>query len=137
MKPILRKQLVLNSRNVILTFKSIEIQMIKVKEEDKFKNLTPIYVPINKLETLMIYDKPNMEVRLVKFIEDEAERKTISKKIITKRKNAGNSPQLDNFHSASNKSLHYNSETCSPVTNMRGNQSALTGGFSNGTHTDQ
>ena len=44
--------------------------MIEVKEEDKFKYLTPIYVPVNMLENFMIYDKPNLEVRLIKYIDD-------------------------------------------------------------------
>jgi hypothetical protein len=60
----------------------------------------------------MIYDKTNLEVRLIKFIDDEAQKKIISKKILRKRRR-NVSP------SDSNKSLHNNEESYSPVTNHR------------------
>ena len=44
--------------------------MISLKAEDSFKYLTPIYIPINLLENFMVHDKANMEVRLIKFIDD-------------------------------------------------------------------
>jgi hypothetical protein len=96
--------------------------MIEVKEEDKFKYLTPIYVPVNMLENFMIYDKPNLEVRLIKYIDDEAQRKMISKKILSKRRNNNASPDLSNNNTVSAKSLHHQSESgCSPNTNIRNN----------------
>ena len=65
MKPLLKKQTVHNNRNVILTLKSIEILLI----DSKNKFLSPIYVPIRQLESLMTNDKSNLEVNILKCIK--------------------------------------------------------------------
>mmetsp|Transcript_5149 Transcript_5149/g.7913 ORF Transcript_5149/g.7913 Transcript_5149/m.7913 type:complete len:123 (+) Transcript_5149:2165-2533(+) len=70
-KPVLRKQVIHNSKNVFLNFKSIEIQLVeeRIREgKQQFKFLTPIYVPLSKVEGLMQLDKVELEMHLLRSI---------------------------------------------------------------------
>lgn len=73
MKPMLRKQTVHNSKNVLLLFKSIEVQLVeeklnKASGKMDYRFLSPIYVPIHRLESYMNKDKSLLEIQILKSI---------------------------------------------------------------------
>jgi hypothetical protein len=61
-KPVLRKQTVHNAKNVVMLFKSIEVQLVeekinKITGRIDYKFLSPIYVPVHRLMNYMDLDK--------------------------------------------------------------------------------
>lgn len=76
-KPVLRKQTIHNAKNVVLLFKSVEIQLVKQTintETGKldFKFLSPLYVPLHHLESYMNLDKSQFEIQLLKSIYEKS-----------------------------------------------------------------
>ena len=74
-KPVLRKQTIHNAKNVVLFFKSIEVQLVEEKFNSltgkiDFKFLSPLYVPVHHLEHYMFLDKSLLEIQLLKSIYD-------------------------------------------------------------------
>ena len=72
-KPVLRKQMIHNSKNIFLIFWSIEIQIVEERinektEQQEFKYFTPLYVPVKKLEGYMQNNKSNLEIKLLKSV---------------------------------------------------------------------
>ena len=71
-KPVLRKQMIHNSKSVFIYFKSIEIQLVEEKIDAKgrqtFRYLNPVYVPIEKLESYLQHDKVCLELRILKAL---------------------------------------------------------------------
>ena len=66
-KPVLRKQTIHSSKNVLLMFKSIEVQLVEEKinsttEKAEYKFLSPIYVPVHRLDSYMSLEKSLMEI---------------------------------------------------------------------------
>jgi len=76
-KPVLRKQTIHNAKNVVLFFKSIEVQLVSEKFNKQtgkidFKFLSPMYVPVHYLEHYMFLDKSLLEIQLLKSIYEES-----------------------------------------------------------------
>lgn len=72
-KPVLRKQTVHNSKNVVMLFKSIEVQLVEEKWNKntgkmEYRFLSPIYVPVHRLESYMNQDKSQLEIQILKSI---------------------------------------------------------------------
>lgn len=76
-KPVLRKQTIHNAKNVVLFFKSIEVQLVEEKFNPltgkiDFRFLSPLYVPVHYLEHYMFLDKSMLELQLLKSIYEVA-----------------------------------------------------------------
>jgi len=66
-KPVLRKQTIHSSKNVLLMFKSIEVQLVEEKMNTatgkaEYKFLSPIYVSVHRLDSYMSLEKSLMEI---------------------------------------------------------------------------
>jgi hypothetical protein len=62
-KPVLRKKVIHNDKNVFLNFKSIQVQVV---EESSFKFLTPVYVAPDKLKEYLLMDSTSLELRVLR-----------------------------------------------------------------------
>lgn len=60
--PVLKKLIIHNSKNVMIKFQSLKIQLI---EKNK-KYLTPIYVPVIYIEKYMRMSESELEISLLK-----------------------------------------------------------------------
>lgn len=60
--PVLKKLIIHNSKNVMIKFQSLKIQLI---EKNK-KYLTPIYVPVFYIEKYMRMSESELEISLLK-----------------------------------------------------------------------
>ena len=72
-KPVLRKQTVHNSKNVVMFLKSIEIQLVEERfntqtGKSDYKFLSPLYVPMQRLDGYMNMDKSQLEIQILKSI---------------------------------------------------------------------
>jgi hypothetical protein len=67
-KPILKKNLVHMNNNVILTFKSIEIQIYDQDQNGKPKLLNPLFIQPKELKHLLNLSKKHLENSIIKSL---------------------------------------------------------------------
>jgi hypothetical protein len=77
-KPIIKKNLSHMNNSVILTFKSIEINIIDLNNEEekgvKSKIHYPIYVPVQALPDLIQFNKHELELKIMENLTFDSER---------------------------------------------------------------
>jgi hypothetical protein len=70
-RPILKKQIIHQGKNVLLVLKSIEVKIFEEVHADQapsFKQMTPLYVPIDQVRDYTSLSKQKLEGSVVKSL---------------------------------------------------------------------